>query len=111
MGVLPFDNNVVEMQLTGQQVMDGIHNLIVSGITTVNGFKHDDETDLDPDSVYTVLTTDYLYARPYFNFQYDDTEPYNTSVNYRQPLIDWIRSLNTSTGDPLETYLDTTGRR
>jgi len=35
----------------------------------------------------------------------------NTSVHYRQPLIDWIKSLNTSVSDPLNNYLDHNPRR
>ncbi len=40
-----------------------------------------------------------------------DPDPQYTSINYRQPLIDWLKSLNTSSEDPLEKYLDYTARK
>ena len=35
-----------------------------------------------------------------------DPGPYEASINYRQPLIDWMKTLNTSENDPLSNYLD-----
>ena len=110
-GVLPFENTIVELELTGQQLMDGIFNLVIGGGSTINGFQLSDGTAIHPDSTYTVLTTDYLYARPDYHFQYDDPDPYRTGINYRQPVIDWIESLNTSASDPLNNYLDNNPRR
>ncbi len=110
-GVLPFENTIVELDLTGQQIMDGVQNLVVGGMTTINGFRLSDGNAIHPDSTYSVLTTDYLYSRPDYNFQYDDPDPYRTGVQYRQPVIDWIESLNTSAVDPLNNYLDNNPRR
>jgi len=110
-GVLPFENTIVELELTGQQIMDGVYTLVVGGMSTINGFKLSDGTSMHPDSIYSVLTTDYLYSRTDFNFQYDDPDPYRTGVHYRQPVIDWIESLNTSASDPLNNYLDNNPRR
>ncbi len=105
-GVLPFENYIIELELTGTQVIDCVDNLIVGGMTTVHGYFHPDGTPLVADSVYTVLTTDYLYSRSDFNFSLYDTTPYYTSVNYRQPVVDWIESLNTTAANPLNNYLD-----
>jgi len=110
-GVLPFENTIVELELTGQQLMDGIFNLVVGGMTTINGFRLSNGASIHPDSTYIVLTTDYLYSRPDYHFQYDDPDPYRTGVHYRQPVIDWIVSLNTSATDPLNNYLDSNPRR
>jgi 2',3'-cyclic-nucleotide 2'-phosphodiesterase (5'-nucleotidase family) len=110
-GVLPFENTIVQLELTGQQVMDGVFNLVVGGMTTINGFRLADGTLIHPDSIYSVLTTDYLYSRTDFNFQYDDPDPYRTGVHYRQPVIDWIESLNTILINPLNNYLDSNPRR
>ena len=101
----------MELELTGQQLMDGIFNLVIGGGSTITGFQLSDGTAIHPDSNYTVLTIDYLYARPDYHFQYDDPDPYRTGINYRQPVIDWIESLNTSASDPLNNYLDPNPRR
>jgi 2',3'-cyclic-nucleotide 2'-phosphodiesterase (5'-nucleotidase family) len=110
-GVLPFENSIVELELTGTEVIDCLADLVVGGITAVGGYFHPDGTPLVADSIYKVLTIDYLYARDDYNFSLYDATPYNTSIHYRQPVIDWIESLNTSSSDPLNNYLDYTPRR
>ena len=110
-GLLPFENSILELELTGIQVVDCVSDLVVGGMTVINGYYHSDGTPLVADSVYRVLTTDYLYSRDDYNFSLYDPTPYNTSVHYRQPVIDWIKSLNTSPANPLTNFLDYTSRR
>ena len=109
-GLLPFENSIVELELTGLEVKDCIGNLIYGGLSTVDGYYLGDGTALEDRTVYKVLTTDYLYSQSSLNFaKYDDT-PYNTSVHYRQPLVDWLESINSSSSDPLNNYLDSEPR-
>ena len=109
-GLLPFENSIYELELTGTELIECIDNYLIGGMTTVGGYSLADGTPIYANSTYTVLTTDYLYsADPEFS-QYDP-EPYNTSVNYRQPLTDWIKSMNTTSQNPLNNYLDYTARR
>lgn len=110
-GVLPFENNIVELELTGAQLIDCLDYLIVGGMTTIGGYYLTDGRSLHPDSTYSVLTTDYLYSRTDYNFHLYDADPYATSIHYRQPVIDWIKSLNTSSQNPLNQYLDENPRR
>jgi 2',3'-cyclic-nucleotide 2'-phosphodiesterase (5'-nucleotidase family) len=110
-GVLPFENTIVKLELTGQQLINAANYLLVGGMTTIGGYQLSDGTSIKTDITYNVLTTDYLYSRPDYSFQYDDTTPYETSVHYRQPVIDWIKSLNTSIDNPLNNYLDSTPRK
>jgi 5'-nucleotidase/UDP-sugar diphosphatase len=110
-GVLPFENNIVELELTGTQLIDCVDGLVMGGMTSIGGYKLSDGTPIYPDTIYQVLTTDYLYSRTDHNFHLYDSEPYNTSIHFRQPVIDWIKSLNTSTVNPLDQYLDTNPRR
>lgn len=110
-GVLPFENNIINMELTGAQLVECIGNLIVGGMTTIGGYQLSDGTPINPDITYQVLTIDYLYSRSDYCFQYYDLYPYNTSIHYRQPLIDWIKSLDTSVANPLDSYLDHTPRK
>ena len=114
-GVLPFQNFIIELQLTGAEVINctGYADMIYGGMTAIGGYFLLDGTEIDNNTTYSVLTTDYLYARNDYRFpfrQYDPS-PYYTSMNYHQPTIDWITSLNTSSSDPLDNYLDNTARR
>jgi 5'-nucleotidase/UDP-sugar diphosphatase len=110
-GVLPFENDIVEVELTGAQLVECTGDLVMGGMTTIGGFQLTDGTPIDPGQTYKVSTIDFLYSSPDYCFQYYDLEPYNTSIHYRQPVIDWIRSLNTSPANPLDNYLDHTPRR
>ncbi|MCK4904515.1 MAG: hypothetical protein KAS35_07460, partial [Candidatus Marinimicrobia bacterium] len=87
--------------------------MIVGGMTTIGGYFLSGGTKIDENTTYSVLTTDYLYARNDYRFPFSeyDTDPYYTSMNYHQPTIDWITSLNTSPSNPLDNYLDNTPRR
>jgi hypothetical protein len=40
-----------------------------------------------------------------------DPDPYPTNVNWRDPLINWIRVKNTTAADPLDNYLDNAARQ
>jgi len=110
-GVLPFDNNIIELELTGSQLIDVLGYLVVAGITTTDGYLHSDGTPLKMDSTYSVLTTDYLYVQEGSLLQAYDASPYYTGMNYHQPTVDYILSLETTTSDPLDNYLDYEARR
>lgn len=110
-GLLPFTNLIYELDLTGAELIDCLDNYLIGGMTTINGYTFLNGSEVHADSTYTVLTTDYLYSLTSNNMSTYDPEPYQTSVSYRQPLIDWMRSLNTSAQDPLENYLDPEPRR
>jgi 5'-nucleotidase/UDP-sugar diphosphatase len=111
-GLLPFENEILGLELTGEQVIDCIGDyLLVGGISTINGYKHSDGTPMVMDSVYTVLTTDYIYSLSTNNFDvYDDT-PAHTGLNWREPLMEYLESIATSSTDPLQNYLDYSARR
>jgi len=105
-GVLPFQNNIIELKLTGTQIIETTRFLIVAGMTRSNGYYLSDNTPIHADSIYRVLTTDYLYSRPDINFSLYDSVPYYTGLNYSQPTIDYLIHLNTDAADPLDNYLD-----
>jgi 2',3'-cyclic-nucleotide 2'-phosphodiesterase (5'-nucleotidase family) len=111
--VLPFQNNLVELEMTGEEVAASVvWDIILAGMSAVNGvFLHADGTPLKMDSTYVVLTNDYLYAREDYPFSLYDPEPYPTGLNYAQPTIIYLEALKTSAADPLENYLDPVSRR
>jgi 2',3'-cyclic-nucleotide 2'-phosphodiesterase (5'-nucleotidase family) len=110
-GLLPFNNTILKLELTGTELLDCIDNYLVGGMKTIEGNTLSDGTPIDANTTYTVLTTDYLYSLSNSNFSKYDPTPENTMVHYRQPLIDWIKSLSTSAGNPLNNYLDNIPRR
>jgi 2',3'-cyclic-nucleotide 2'-phosphodiesterase (5'-nucleotidase family) len=110
-GVLPFENSILELKLTGAQLIECIGYFEVGGMTTIGGYFLSDGTPIHGDSVYHVLTTDYLYARDDNLFSTYDPNPYDTSIHYRQPVIDWITSLNSTLQNPVNDHLDATPRR
>ncbi|MBN1246181.1 MAG: bifunctional metallophosphatase/5'-nucleotidase, partial [Anaerolineae bacterium] len=114
-GVLPFDNVLVDVALTGEQVIasyeHGSRQIAVGGLVKeatrylVNG------EPLDPDATYHVLVNDFMYAGgDGYRFGEYDPDAYQTGIDWRQPVIEWISTRNTSEVDPLETYLDTSRR-
>ena len=110
-GLLPFENNIIQLEVTGSELLESAPYYLHGGFTTVDGNYLADGTPIHSDSTYTLLTIDYLYSLSNNNFSDYDEEPYNTSVHYRQPVIDWIKSLNTSQSDPLNNYLDDVPRK
>ncbi len=112
-GVLPFENSILELDLTGRELIDCLRsNIVFSGmVNTVDGYNLADGSILHSDSTYRVLTNDYLYSRPDLNYQKYDEDPYDTSLNYRQPLIDWLRNVNSTAEKPINAYLDGISRR
>lgn len=112
-GTLPFQNNVVELEMTGEEVAASVvRDIILGGMTAVDGvFLHADGTPLKMDSTYVVLTNDYLHGRADYPFSQYDPEAYPTGMTYAEPLILYLEHLGTNSGDPLENYLDPVARR
>ena len=111
-GVLPFENVIVELDLTGAQLINYIEAAqpVVGGMTTIGDYTRTDGTPIAADSSYVVLVNDYMYSSSNTLQDYDP-DPYYTSVNWRDPVIEWIRVRNTSSTDPLDNYLDSVDRQ
>ncbi|MBD3410579.1 MAG: hypothetical protein GF419_10300 [Ignavibacteriales bacterium] len=105
-GVLPFENSILELEMTGAQIKTEAPKYVYGGVTSESGWRLADGGALLDATTYTVLTTDYLYSRSDNKFQEYDADPYNTSVHFRQPLVDYLDSLGTTEADPLQNYLD-----
>ncbi|MCX6170781.1 MAG: bifunctional UDP-sugar hydrolase/5'-nucleotidase [Ignavibacteriales bacterium] len=108
-GILPFDNEIVELQLTGAQLISALNSIknevFVGGISTIGVYTLKDGSSVNLSKTYRVLTTDFYYSITQILQQYDDV-PIYYKVNWRQPVIDWIKSLNTTVSNPLDNYLD-----
>lgn len=101
-------NQLVEIGLSGQELVELVesHQPLVAGLRNSGGYQLANKQPIDPAARYRVLVPDTLYAG---GFYYDlaslDPEPVYTGVDWRDPAISWIRSLNTSPGDPIDPYL------
>ncbi len=89
----PFENVLVDVELTGKQVAGLTYQQAGARITA----ELDDGRPLDPEATYHVLVNNFIYAGG------DDT-----GIQWREPVIEWIIAQETSPERPLETLLDDT---
>lgn len=116
-GVLPFNNVLVELHLNGQQLVQVLTQADEDAIggTHAVGFSwvlHRTGAKIQPDGQYTLLVNDFMYAGGdnYGLLAEFDPNGYNTAVDWRQPVIDWIEAQHTSAENPLEPILAELGR-
>ncbi|MBA4317771.1 MAG: hypothetical protein C0412_05165 [Flavobacterium sp.] len=113
-GIMPFENEVVELELSGSQVIAVVNSIksasFFGGINTTNGYKLKNGNAINPAATYKVLTTDYYYSIVPLFQQYDATPTY-TYINWRQPVINYLQYLNTTQANPLDNYLDSAPRQ
>ncbi len=117
-GVMPFENELVTLEMTGQDVMDAVKQgilhrgsepssgvkLVLSGPVDKPEFliTWEDGAAIKPDEPVTVATTDYLYnggdSIPALK---KGRRPFTTGVSMRQMLLDACGDL-AKAGKPLE---------
>jgi 5'-nucleotidase/UDP-sugar diphosphatase len=112
--IWPFPNELVEVDLTGRQIMDNLECCggAVSGITykksgggVVVNLKNG--RPLDPGATYRVLVNSYIYEEgDKYLFSKQNPAGRYIGINFRDPAIDWILSKKTAPGRPLEMLLD-----
>jgi 5'-nucleotidase / UDP-sugar diphosphatase len=110
--VLPFDNVLYDVTLTGEQIRQVLirySSAVIGGIHK-EGFQWvlDQTGDpLQPGEEYSVLVIDYLYfgGDGFDSLAEFDPDAYNTSIDWRQPVIDWILAQNSSPENPLDQFL------
>lgn len=111
-GVFPFENELYEIEVKGRDILHALRtkgaNIVVGGIYRETDGKIflRDGTPLDPEATYRLLVTDYMYHNDKYPFQGYDPEPYETSILWRQPVIDWVRAQHSSPQQPLEERID-----
>jgi 2',3'-cyclic-nucleotide 2'-phosphodiesterase (5'-nucleotidase family) len=118
-GLLPFENDIYDAHISGAELAENLACCggAAGGISyTVDGEQVEvrflDGRVFHPDSMYHVLVNDFMYAGgDDYLFGEQDPEAYDTGIHWRQPVIDWMRRLETTAEDPLENYLDSTPRQ
>ncbi|MEM7802495.1 MAG: bifunctional UDP-sugar hydrolase/5'-nucleotidase [Chloroflexota bacterium] len=110
-GVFPFNNVIIELQLTGQEVLSILasrsRSLAVGGVERNLAGRYrltKSGEELDVNETYSVLVNDFMYAGgdDYDMLAEFDPDGYNTAIDWRQPLIDWIEAQGSSEGRPLD---------
>ncbi len=117
--MMPFDNVLIEMHLTGAQIKD-VLNAKTTTPPAIGGMHKNGGVwllnksglPLDDQAVYVVLVNDFMYAG---GDHYDllaqfDPQAYNTSIDWRQPLIDWMIAQNASATQPLDSAINRLGK-
>ena len=112
-GVMPFNNVLVNIQLTGDQMeqvlRSGVSQPAIGGMHRVGSGWVLNKTGqpLEKDETYSVLVNDFMYAGGdnYGLLAQFDPNAYNTAIDWRQPVIDWILSLHSSQENPLDTAI------
>ena len=116
--VLPFDNNLTTVTVTGEQLIENLSCCggAVAGISyLVSGDSVEvtlaDGSTIDTDAMYTVILNDFMYAGgDDYRFGEQDPDGYDTNIHWRQPVIDYLLFLASSEEQPLDALLDETVR-
>jgi len=110
--VMPFSNVIVDVKLTGEElekVMAGKKDsMAIAGMTYHNGewVLAASGKPLIPTEPYTVLVNDFMYnGGDDFTFAKYDPQGYNTGIDWRQPVIDWITSQNSNKSSPIDAAI------
>jgi 2',3'-cyclic-nucleotide 2'-phosphodiesterase (5'-nucleotidase family) len=95
--VMPFDNVLIAVTLSREQLVDVLNfarDDAISGAFRQNGDWLLDKTGepVDPAAAYTLLVNDFMYAGGdgYDLLARFDPDAYNTAIDWRQPVIDWF---------------------
>ncbi len=105
----PYDNTLTMLTVTGDSLIAFIerNDMYLGGMSAVGGYHLLNGNAIVDSLEYKVVTTDYLYTS---DMSQMDPNGYNTGMAWREPLISWIQSLNTTEDSPLDQHLDYTAR-
>lgn len=110
--ILPFDNTLVIVEITGQQLAENLRCCggAVAGMTysrAGTAMRLTDGSALDESATYRVIVNDYMYnGGDGYLFDTQDPDGYDTGVNWRQPIIDYTLVFRTTPENPLDDYFD-----
>ena len=76
-------------------------------MTTRDGFKLADGRPIEKTATYHILINNFMYAGgDGYKFAEYDPDAYETGIDWRQPVIDWIIMQKSNTNSPLENSID-----
>jgi 2',3'-cyclic-nucleotide 2'-phosphodiesterase (5'-nucleotidase family) len=107
--VMPFDNVLIQVKMTGKQITQVLalaSSPVIGGLYQQGSKWVLSKTGqpLDADTTYSVLVNDFMYngGDGYTLLAKYDPNGYNTAINWRQPVIDWIRAQKSTPAQPLD---------
>ncbi len=107
--LLPFENQVVLIKLTGEQLLGALSNVQarVAGVKPKGeGFVDLKGAPIDPKKTYSVATIDYLYlGGDGFTLQQADPTPSVTNASWQSVLIQWTAAQKSGEKKPLEAQI------
>jgi len=104
LGLLPFNNGLLQLKVTGEEMNAFIKALPQMKEEYIWGGM-DASSHFDDDKTYTLLTTDFLYSLEETQFKIYDANPYFSGLSYREPIIQTLRDLQSNKENPLENVL------
>lgn len=111
-GVMPFDNVIYSVELTGDEFVQIFGRRLDAAIAGVQRGGSDWIVDatgqpLVGDKTYTVLVNNFMYGGG-DGYTIADFDPngYNTAIDWRQPVIDWIEEQDSSSDNPLNSAIE-----
>jgi len=111
--MMPFNNTLVELHVTGKELQDILRtaspNPAIGGMHQKSGrwVLNQSGKELDPSTSYSILVNDFMYGGGdgYTKLAKYDPQAYNTGIDWRQPVIDWIEAQKSSPAQPLDQIL------
>lgn len=111
--ILPFDNKLVVCTLKGRDLIVDLETeeAAFAGVEkTLKGYRLAGGKAVDPEATYTVATIDFLYyGGSSFLFQKQDPSPRETGIDWRAPLMAWMKREKTTPQSPLERRIELVG--
>lgn len=111
--ILPFDNKIVICKLKGRDLIVDLdtEEAAYAGVEkTSKGYRLASGKAVDPEATYSVMTIDYLYyGGSKFLFQKQDPAPNETGMDWRTPVVAWMKRQKTTPEAPLEKRIDPVG--
>jgi len=106
-GVLPFDNTIYEVKLSGKQLLEDLElkGLFQAGVKRKGaGFVLvKSGKPIVPEGSYRVLVNSFMYlGGDGCPFKLQDPKGRDTGAQFRRPLLDWISALGGTAATPLE---------
>jgi 5'-nucleotidase/UDP-sugar diphosphatase len=108
LGVMPFDNAIYRLELTGKQLTDYKtgETLMLGGARRTGGsILLANSQPLEPGRVYTVLINDFLYNTS-AHLKDADPTPEKVDAGWRNPVATWLAAHPTDAKTPLEGVID-----
>lgn len=107
-GLLPFENTIFAVELNGAEILqvlaEGRRPIFSGLIRTENDWLLAGTGRLvEPTETYRVLINSFMYegGDDYGAIAEFDPNGFDTSINYRQPLVDWLLKQDSSASRPL----------